>query len=134
MTQIEGFHEFANNIGFAIVHVFLCGHPASDKALYVAYGVVAGAPEGHCARMPPEAAHVTRSTGLVRGRGGVGTSSAVHLPSVIQNRGDLNKFRREMLCNTGYVRGDTSCLNVGLYGYDGIRVERTGGIRAGRRP
>jgi len=24
--------------------------------------------------------------------------------------------------------------NVGLYGYDGIRVERTGCIRAGRRP
>ena len=36
--------------------------------------------------------------------------------------------------NVGYVHGDTSRLNVGLYGDDGIRVERTDGIRAGRCP
>ena len=39
-----------------------------------------------------------------------------------------------MLGNTGYVHGDPSRLHVGLYGYGGIRVERTDGIRAGRRP
>src|SRR5262245_52333187 len=51
-----------------------------------------------------------------------------------QNIGDLGTLRGEMLGNTGYVHGDTSRLHVGVYGYDGIRVERTDGIRAGRRP
>ena len=59
---------------------------------------------------------------------------AAHFVGVIQNRGDLGTLRGEMLGNAGYVHGDTSRLNVGLYGYDGIRVERTDGIRAGRRP
>ena len=60
--------------------------------------------------------------------------AAARKTGVIQNRGDLGTLRGEMLCNAGYVHGDTSRLNVGLYGYDGIRVERTGCIRAGRRP
>jgi hypothetical protein len=58
----------------------------------------------------------------------------VPITGVIQNIDDLGTLRGEMLCNTGYVHGDTSRLNVGLYGYGGIRVERTDGIRAGRRP
>jgi hypothetical protein len=33
----------------------------------------------------------------------------------------------EMLCTAGSVHGDTSRLHVGLYSYDGMRVERTGG-------
>ena len=40
----------------------------------------------------------------------------------------------EMLGNAGYAHGDILRLHVGVYGYDGIRTERTDGLRAGRRP
>ena len=58
----------------------------------------------------------------------------VNQTGVIRKRGDLGTWGGERLGNAGYVHGDTSRLHVGLYGYDGIPVERTGCIRAGRRP
>ena len=42
----------------------------SDKARYVPHGVNAGAPDGHCARLPQYAAGVLRCTACVRGRAG----------------------------------------------------------------
>jgi hypothetical protein len=42
----------------------------SDKARYVADGAGAGAPDGHCARLPQYAAGVLRCTACVRGRAG----------------------------------------------------------------
>jgi hypothetical protein len=74
-------------------------------------------------------AHVSRYVPLTSDK-----ALYVNQTGVIQNRGDLGTLRGEMLGNARYVHGDTSRLNVGLYGYDGIRVERTDGIRAGRRP
>ena len=42
----------------------------SDKARYVTHDAVAGAPDGHCAHLPPDAAPRVRCTVFVRGRVG----------------------------------------------------------------
>ena len=55
------------------------GLTGSDKACYVPHGVKTGAPDRHCAHLPQYAAPHVRCTAFVRGRGGAGTSRAVHL-------------------------------------------------------
>ena len=55
---------------FAMAHVSLCDHSASDKAPYVADGVNTSAPDHPYARLPQDAAAVMRCTACVRGRAG----------------------------------------------------------------